>query len=162
MNDDRLRAGRARNDERGLTVAGVLLAGAIATFAAVAVERNDGVPRIHGVEHMALFARPTRALDERVGSFGVGGRTIVAVPHGDRSPDPIDYSPTATIQPDRRQPSLKEVFRDRVIIEGAAGRIEVRPGEVAEGFGELQEIRRIRGQWRAVFIATTDSGHSSR
>ena len=162
MNDDPLRARRARNDERGLTVAGVVLAGIVATFAVVSVERNDGVPRIHGVEHMALFAKPTRALDERIAYFGVGGRTVVALPPSDRSPDPIDYAPTATIQLDRRQSSLKEVFKDHVIIEGTAGRIEVRPGEVVEGFGKLQEIRRMRGQWTAVFVASTDGGHSSR
>ena len=144
------------NADQGMTLAGVGLAASVGVFAYVAVESNDGVPRIRGAEHLALFGRPSLARDERLASFGNARPFEI----GEQS-EPIDYAPVATIVGGGApQVRVERVLKDRVILAGAAGQKEVRPGEVAQGFGRLQEIRIVRGRFVAVFAP--DAGQISR
>ena len=156
--------GRERwgNVERGMTVAGVALAGCVATFAIVAVRNSDGVPLVHGVEHLALFARPTRALDERNASSATRAGRDAKPARDDNAPATVDYAPTATIKSGERRPRVIDTFEDHVLVEGDMGLIMLRPGASLRGIGRLEEIRLMRGRWVAIFGPEQGAVQSSR
>lgn len=149
--------------EQGMTVGGVALALATAGFAYTAVEHNDGSPRIHGAEHMAIFAMPSRLREERLASGDADASRGLAVSEGDVVSPAIDYSPTATIrEAEPAERHVRRVLKDRVVLDGARGPVELRPGEFLPGIGRLQEIRLARGRWVAVIVAEPAKNQSSR
>lgn len=157
-----MRAGRAFNVERGMTIAGIALAALVTGFAYLAIERNDGTPRIGGAEHLAIFAMPSGSRETRVasGAPSVSARSSIS---REGSREPIDYLPTATIKRSSvEQFNVRQVLRDRVILQRTSGLLELRPGDFAEGFGRLQEIRSVRGQWIAVVVPDSLIDHNSR
>ncbi len=146
-----------------MTVTGVGLAAAITAFACIAIAQNDGSPAVHGSEHLALFAKPSRARDDRVASSGSGPSERVVVVGGELRTQSVDYAPTATIgKPAATGPQLRRVLRDRVVVLGTTGSFELRPGEAAVGLGRLQEIRSEDGRLTAVFAPDGKAAQSSR
>lgn len=148
--------------ERGMTVAGVMLAGCVATFAFVAVRDNDGIPTVHGVEHLALFARPSRALDNRIAAAAARASRDARAARGDDTPAVVDYAPTATIRTMPRRPAVLATFEDHVLVEGDTETVVLRPGASLHGVGRLEEIRLMRGQWVAIFVPEKSGDQSSR
>lgn len=148
--------------EQGMTLVGIALAAVTAVFAYLAIERNDGVPRIGGAEHLAIFAMPTNAQDERLPT----GAVVVseAAPQSQIELSmPIDYLPTATIRGKTvGEFQVRKVLGDRVVVQGPSGATELRPGDFAKGVGRLREIRLVRGRWTAVIVPESAIGHSSR
>lgn len=156
------RAGRWGDVERGMTAVGVALAGCAATFAIVAVRSSDGVPMVNGVEHFALFAKPTRALDKRLASTAALANRDVKPARQGNAPVAVDYAPTASIRSGSRRPAVLESLEDRVLVEGDMGLIMLRPGASLQGIGRLEEIRFMRGRWVAIFGPEQDAVQSSR
>lgn len=153
---------RAFGAEEGMTVAGIALAVLATGFAYHAIERNDGVPKIGGADHLAIFAMPSKSRDKQLAS---GAIVLSEAPMSTQVDPtaPIDYVPTATI---RNNPAerfqVQGVFRDRVVIQGPLGTVELRPGDIAKGLGRLQEIRLAQGRWTAVFVPESPINHNSR
>lgn len=149
--------------EQVMTLAGVGLATSVAAFAFVAVARNDGVPRIAGQEHLALFAQPSnsgrqRAADSRFAP--APDRLVVASPG---QPAMIDYDPTATITPASTfQTKVLRRIGGRVIVAGLDGPLSLGLGDVAPGMGRLADIRLIEGRWVAIFETKPAQAQSSR
>jgi len=138
--------------EQGMTLAGIGLAALATGFAYLAIERNDGVPKIGGAEHLAIFARPANLRGEQPESGAILVSEAQTLPES-HSPAPIDYLPTATIRGDATgRLEVQKVLKDRVLVRGPSGRAELRPGDVAKGLGRLQEIRLVRGRWTAVIV----------
>ena len=61
-----------------MTIVGAGLALMSAGFAYVAVQNNDGSPRVHGVEHLALFAMPNRSREQK--PLSPSGNSPAAIP----------------------------------------------------------------------------------
>lgn len=157
-----MRAKRALSVEQAMTLAGVGLAALATGFAYLAIVGNDGVPKIGGAEHLAIFAMPSNMQEARLSSGLVVAPGASAISR-EQSLSSIDYLPTATIRanPGARLQLLK-VLKDRVVVQGPSGPVELRPGDFAEGFGRLREIRMARGRWVAVIIPEGAVDHSSR
>lgn len=146
--------------DQAMTVVGAGLAMSVATFAVVAVRQNDGVPWVNGQEHLALFSKPSRSQDDRVVASGNGGSG--ANGH-ETSLARIDYAPTASIKARPATPGrVTRVTRDRVLIDGSNGQLELRLGDAAPGLGRLENIRLIDGRWTAIFGGTVNRSQSSR
>ena len=129
-----------------MTFMGVGLAASVATFAVFAIRQNDGVPKIQGQEHLALFARPTTSRDERAAAISAGQRAV-------NPSASVDYSPTATIVGNPApQAFVNRIDGDRVIVEGPSGLVELRQGEVAPGLGQLRDVRLVNGRFVAYFV----------
>jgi hypothetical protein len=142
--------------ERAIATSGVVLAATVATFASIQIFENDGAPKVNGVEHLALFARPAKARDE-------ARRQASPAPIPD-VPVEIDREPTATIR-SRSNPifgdtpptgraawRIVQVDRDRVVIEDDSGRIVVRKGDRAPDGRVLTAIIARQGGWMAVWM----------
>lgn len=157
-----MRGKRVLSVERGMTFAGVGLAAVATGFAYLAIVGNDGVPKIGGAEHLAIFAMPSYTQQARLSSGVVVAPGASAISR-DQSLSPIDYLPTATIKanPNARLQLLK-VLKDRVVFQGPSGPVELRPGDFADGFGRLREIRMTRGRWVAVIVPEGAVDHNSR
>ena len=146
-----------------MTIAGAGLAVVCAGFAYVAVQHNDGSPRIHGIEHLAIFAMPNRSREQAL--ISTVGKSAASVPlaEGDILAPGIDFTPTATI---KQMPLLyrqvRRVVRDRVVFDGPSGLEEVRMGEIAPGIGRLREIQKVQGRWIAVIEPEPRNTQSSR
>lgn len=157
-----MRAKRALSVEQGMTLAGVGLAALATGFAYLAIVGNDGVPKIGGAEHLAIFAMPSNMQEARLSSGVVVAPGASAISR-DQSLAPIDYLPTATIRANPgARPQLLKILKDRVVVQGPSGPVELRPGDFAEGFGRLREIRMMRGRWVAVIVPEGVVDHSSR
>jgi len=146
-----------------MTIAGAGLALMCAGFAYVAIQGNDGSPRIHGVEHLALFAMPNKSREQQVISTIGKSPTSVPLVEGDILAPGVDFTPTATIKPlplVYRQ--VRRVVRDRVVFDGPSGIEEIRMGEIAPGIGRLRDIRRVEGRWIAVIEPEPRNAQSSR
>lgn len=146
-----------------MTIVGAGLALMSAGFAYVAVQNNDGSPRVHGVEHLALFAMPNRSREQK--PLSPSGNSPAAIPlvEGDILAPGVDFTPTATIKPlplVYRQ--VRRVVRDRVVFDGPSGLEEIRMGEVAPGIGRLRQIQRVQGRWIAVIEPESRNAQSSR
>ncbi len=153
-------AKRAFDAERGMTVAGIGLAALATGFAYVAIERNDGVPKISGAEHLAIFAMPSNQPEERTAAAAV---VVPGASPAPQPPAPIDYLPTATIRDNfANQFRIRRVFKDRAVVDGPAGSLELRAGDFVRGFGRLREIRMMRGRWTAVIVPENPPDHNSR
>ncbi|HMN70961.1 MAG TPA: hypothetical protein PKA55_03715 [Rhodoblastus sp.] len=138
------------------------MATGVAIFAYVAVAQNDGTPGVSGQEHLALFAKPSRAQAERLVAAGAPLPKDVAIAERDNFTATVDYAPTATIKETTERGGMMRVLRDRVIIAGPGGVSELRPGDAAPGFGRLQDIRVVDGRWTAVFAPEVGQSQSSR
>lgn len=145
-----------------MTVGGLGLAAGSVAFAYMAIQANDGAPRINGVEHLALFAMPNSARDSQIVSIGAGSPAAVPLMQGDVVAPAIDYTPTATIGPALERRQVRSVGRDRVMFDGPSGPLEVRKGESAPGIGRLRDIQRIQGRWIAVIEPERRPTQSSR
>lgn len=157
-----MRGKRVFSVEQGMTLAGVGLAALATGFACLAIAGNNGVPKIGGAEHLAIFAMPSNTREAGLAPDAVV-RSGIAPASEDQSLARIDYRPTATIRtgPAERL-QLRQVFRDRVVVQSRSGSVELRPGDFAKGFGRLQEIRMARGRWVAVVVPEGATDHSSR
>lgn len=138
--------------EQVMTVAGVGLAASVATFAYVAVSMNDGIPRIEGQEHLALFARPSHALDLRIGASTPESAPLRRDVAKSMAGPAVDYSPTASI---RRNPEMQarvlQWTGQRVTVLGPEGPLDIGRGEIARDMGRLVDVRLVEGRWIAVF-----------
>lgn len=135
--------------DTALKVSGVVLALALVGAASLEMARNNGVPKVNGLQHLAVFARPARIRDERLRQAG-------ETP----APKDIDFEPTATIAPPEFA-SVRKVERDRVTITTREGDVTVRIGAMVEGYGQLVAIVGGEGAWRPVFSTLRD-GQNSR
>ena len=164
---------RDRLVERLMTSGGVLAALGVGVFASVQIAANDGVPKINGVQHLALFARPRERQVE----------TTATVPSVQRvSPTAnfsgeIDFSRTASIgdrssqssrteynsvSPDSRRFSVRRVLVDRAIVETNGETIVVRLGETATGVGQLKAIVVREGRYVAIIGPELSASQTSR
>ena len=141
---------RSKSVEGVMTACGVVLACGVAAFAGFETWTNDGVPKINGVDHLALYAQPNgrRVIEEARNAPPV--RTDPGIDYGPTATvrPGIDYAPTSTVRNELR---IVEVSRDRVRLSRGAEMIELKPGQSARGVGTLRQIVWANGAWSPVF-----------
>lgn len=127
--------------EAMLRVTGVALAGGSVAFAAHMLGKADRDPQFVGLEHLAIYARPTSSAPSRYPPLGSAE---------------IDYTPVGSTR--RNLPET--VLGDFELIKASAtaatirtpqGRIaRVSPGVKLPGVGEVVSIRRRDNKWVVV------------
>ena len=137
-----------------LGMAGVALAAASTAFALHMISNSDRTPEINGIEHLAIYSRPTRPV--RAAS------NDIAISRANKRSDApeIDYTPVGAIQARSSQFSLSTL----TVVKANAAHVSVRlpDGKVAEfdkgdiiaGAGRILEISSIDGRW----AVTTEKG----
>lgn len=126
---------------------GLLLAVASAAFAAHMIGTADRRPEFAGIEHLAIFSRPSIIASRRVN----GDRMSSA--SRDRG---IDYSPVGALSAggDTFGASAFRVLEaspESALIRGPRGEIlRVMKGDILAGVGRIDAIVRRRGRWAVV------------
>ena len=163
--------------ERVMTGCASLGALGVAAFAFVATWTNDGVPKINGVDHLALFAKPIVRRQDAPTAPSAPARVVLAEAKAPESGGPtgveIDYGPTASTAPTARPTAQTDSATKPVLAPGAyrlvratrarvrfaRGReiVELQPGESAPGFGLLKAIVWRDGAWSPVFEPPSES-----
>ena len=152
--------------ERLWLAGGIALAGVIAATATMQVRDNDGMPKIYGAEHLALFAQASRgrAPDD------AGGQSVATSstksPVRATAPAAVDFETTATIRTDREPdadreagvvgaPALKSVERGSGAFRTPNGVVMRRVGETAPDGRRIVAFKRRDGEWVAVVSPQT-------
>ena len=151
-----------------MTSCGVLAALGVSAFASIQIAGNDGVPKVNGVQHLGLFARPNERSEPGALALNPGGASgAVRVA---KAPQPgagaLDFSQTASIArptPDGgREPldagarsstpgyRIRHVLADRAILERGGETLIMRIGETATGVGQLKAIVLREGRFVAI------------
>lgn len=136
---------RIDNADLGLRVAGVALALGSSAFAALMVMDPNRKPEITGLEHLAIYARPTKSVAQKP---QLSARANV------------DYTPVGTTRsafPDSSLVGydLLAVSSEEATIRTPQGRVtRVTPGARLPGVGEIVSIHRREGKW----VVITQSG----
>jgi hypothetical protein len=156
--------------ERGLGLAGVVLAAASGSFAAYMISDTTRQPRISGAEYFSVFAKltpsgkgnptgPTRpqlpeseADELKTASIApketprpgpaVAAKAVAALP------DPFAFAPSSV--PTVREYVLRSVTRGVALVDSAQGLREVRPGTVLPFAGLVTSIEQRDGRWIVV------------
>jgi hypothetical protein len=125
--------------ETGLRLTGLALATSSIGFAAHMMSDDKAEPRINGIEHLAIYARPATHVASR-----------------QRATPGVDYMPvgsTAKSDP-RRAPTNYEILeasRDWALVRLPQGRImRVTPGGGVPGLGGVIAIERRGDKWALV------------
>jgi hypothetical protein len=128
-----------------LKFAGVALASGSLFFASEMMSVSDQKPKINGIEHFAIYARPARH----------------AAAHEPQKRDAnIDFTPVGSTR-NALPPSIMvgyeilEASRESALIRLPAGRIlRVNPGRPIAGLGNVISIQQRQGKW----VVATQSG----
>lgn len=135
----------------GLT--GVVLATASMAFAVHMISDTDRKPEFSGIEHLAIFSRPTRPARVRDVDIASGGTQQ----NGARQ---IDYAPVGSIRRPHAERALTaitliEASPEHALIRLPDGKIaQLSRGDHIPGVGQILEIAAKEGRW----IVTTERG----
>lgn len=130
--------------DAGLRLAGLMLATGSCAFAAHMLSDSDRQPEFAGLEHLAIFAKPTTPTTRRPPVEIAAGRGA------------IDYTPIGTAGgKDTKNLLVGYVLLDATAIsalirtpDGAV--IRGAPGETLAGVGRILSIQPRGGRWRVV------------
>ena len=121
--------------EAGLRALGVLLAIGSTGFAAHMIANSDRTPQIAGIEHLAIYARPTRSAMRRVDPTATG----------------VDPTPVGAIA-ESGEPlagfTLLQASDGAAVVETPGGRrVTLGVGERLEGLGRILAIEKRGQRW---------------
>jgi hypothetical protein len=136
-----------------ISLSGIALAGASATFAAVMITHSSSGGFVKPNEHLAIFARPL--------SQPYTGARDAAVPY---DPMPVgtvraaarNEDATVTIQKDKvvTDYKLRRVSQGEALVQGPEGFVNLRAGMMLAGVGDVLSIE-MRGRR---FVLVTSAG----
>lgn len=165
MRPDRLRVEGDPRSDRIWIAGGVALAVLTLACAAVEIRDNDGVPKVNGGGHLALFSQPARSRDQL--AVAVARPVSGSAADDARTPD-VDFEATATIskraatgvEPDLTPlgpPTLERFDRGIGMFRTSAGLVGLKVGDPAPGGGVIKSFRRRDGRWVAMVARTQTS-----
>ncbi|MBI1867223.1 MAG: hypothetical protein HYS06_02835 [Methylocystis sp.] len=150
---ERANVSRWREYCRGETVVrslGLALAVGAATFASYMISNNDREPEFAGLEHLAIFSRPTTSIIRRMPAekqTAAGGQSE------------MDYTPVGSISSAKRNLPVRgfvllQATSDAAVIQGPNGVARVSQGDILRGLGRITAIERRGEKW----VVVTPSG----
>ncbi|PWB94331.1 hypothetical protein [Methylosinus sporium] len=129
--------------ELALRTTGVGLAVVSTAFAAYMISDVERRPQFAGLEHLAIYSRPTVIAAKRI-------QTQLADQRG-----PVDYTPVGSIgepQSETGVPgfSLLSVRSGVALLQTPTAIVKVSPGDVVEGLGRVAALERHGEKWALV------------
>lgn len=129
--------------EAAVRAAGVGLAVVSAAFAAYMISDTERQPQFSGLEHLAIYSRPTTIAAKRI-------QTQIADQRGK-----VDFTPVGSIGEPQSQAgvpgfSLLSVRSGVALLRTPSAIIKVSPGDLIEGLGRVTALERRGEHWALV------------